>query len=368
MSHAARRTAILLACLLFLLVMFSPAAQAATYRVPEDYPLIQAAIDAAAPGDIIQIGPGTYIENLVAAGKSLSLVGTAGAVSTIVDGQGLGSVLVLYAGLVEGLTLRNGKTGYGGGIHLVGTGPTTIRACMVSGNTAQSLGCVDPCGDGGGIYVGGGYDDGELVIENNVIENNNCWGSGGGIGGSGFADVRDNVIRGNAAWYAGGGVWLAWGVVQRNLVVGNATPLGSGGGVFLVYGECRSNTVVGNSSLDYAVSMSEGTITGNIIAGNLGVAGSGGFGLRGPSTSRIVECNDAWGNEGADFVLGSADTTGTHNFSADPLFCGTDDYHVSTSSPCANFATCGLIGALPPDCGVTAARRSTWGAIKRAYR
>jgi hypothetical protein len=364
MSHATRRCAISLAFLLFLPVMFSSAAQAATHRVPEDYPLIQTAIDVAASGDIIQIGPGTYTENLVAAGKSLSLVGTAGAVSTIVDGQGLGSALTLYAGLVEGLTLRNGKTGYGGGIHLVGAGPTTIRACMVSGNTAQSFGCVDPCGDGGGIYIGGAHDEGELIIENNVIENNNCWGSGGGIGGNGFADVRDNVIRGNAAWYAGGGVWLGWGVVQRNLVVGNDASLGTGSGVFLVDGECRDNTVVGNISLGDAVHC-EGTTIGNIVARNLGLHGSGGSGLR---VRGVVECNDAWGNEGTDFVLGSADTTGAHNFSADPLFCGTDDYHVSTSSPCANFATCGLIGALPPACGVTAVRRSTWGAIKRAYR
>lgn len=364
MSRVARRVAIPLAFLLLLPLILSPAARAATRRVPEDYPLIQAAIDAAAPGDVVLIGPGTYPENLVVAGKSLSLVGTAGAVSTIVDGQGLGSVLVLYAGWVEGLTLRNGKAGYGGGIHLLGSGATTIRACTVSGNTAQAPGCLDPCGDGGGIYVGGLHDEGDLTIEDNVVENNECWGSGGGIGGGGYADVHDNVIRGNAAWYAGGGVWLAWGVVQRNLVVGNDASLGTGSGVFLVDGECRSNTVVGNISLGDAVHC-EGTTTGNIVAGNLGLGGSGGSGIR---VRGIVECNDAWGNEGADFVLGGADTTGTHNFSADPLFCGPDDYHVSTASPCADFATCGLVGALPPACGVTAARRSTWGAIKRAYR
>src|SRR6476661_5843916 len=33
--------------------------------VPEEYPTIQAAVDAAQPGDLVRIGPGTYREQVV---------------------------------------------------------------------------------------------------------------------------------------------------------------------------------------------------------------------------------------------------------------------------------------------------------------
>jgi len=44
-------------------------------RVPADYPTIQAALDAASPGDRITIAPGTYVENLAIGKRDLTLAG-----------------------------------------------------------------------------------------------------------------------------------------------------------------------------------------------------------------------------------------------------------------------------------------------------
>jgi hypothetical protein len=54
---------------------------------------IQAAIDSAPPGAILNICAGTYRERLVIRDKSLTLRGTSGAASTIIDADDLGAVL-----------------------------------------------------------------------------------------------------------------------------------------------------------------------------------------------------------------------------------------------------------------------------------
>jgi hypothetical protein len=354
---------------LLLLLALPSFAGAATLRVPGDFPLIQSAIDAAASGDIVQVGPGTYDENLVVAGKSVSLVATAGADATIVDGGRRGRVLLLAGGVVDGFTLRNGYAADGAGIHLGCDGPTTVRNCVVRDNEAMTTGGVDPDGWGGGIYIAGGNTE-DVVVEGNVITANNSGGQGGGIcceiyfeGG----EIRDNLISGNGALYHGGGVYMNGGVLLRNRIVGNLAVVSGGGGVTVAYGECRSNTIVANSAPHGGgVENQGGTVTRNLVVGNRRMYSSGGEGIAGDCAG--VTCNDSWGNEGGDFALGTCDTTGAHDFSADPLFCGSDDYHVSTGSPCLGLGACGLIGALPPACGVTAVRRTTWGAIKSAYR
>jgi hypothetical protein len=66
------------------------------------------------------------------------------------------------------------------------------------------------------------------------------------------------------------------------------------------------------------------------------------------------------------------DTTGGHNFSADPLFCDEvgGDYRLGQDSPCADGSTtgCGLVGAYGVACGPTRVERTTWGRLKVIYR
>ncbi|HEV3013076.1 MAG TPA: hypothetical protein VG499_07365, partial [Actinomycetota bacterium] len=57
-------------------------ALAAQLRVPDDFPTIQAALDAAASGDTVLVEPGTYPENLNFQGKDVELRSTDGAAVT----------------------------------------------------------------------------------------------------------------------------------------------------------------------------------------------------------------------------------------------------------------------------------------------
>lgn len=63
-------------------------AQAATIKVPADQPTIQAALTAAGPGDLIEVSPGTYAENLTVSTKvGVTLIGT-GKGKVVVDASG----------------------------------------------------------------------------------------------------------------------------------------------------------------------------------------------------------------------------------------------------------------------------------------
>lgn len=84
-----------------------------TLRVPQDYPTLQAAVDAASAGDTVLVKAGTYYES-VRLKSGIRLLGS-GATWTILDGGGAPGRLVDFSGatdvVVEGFTFQNVGTG-----------------------------------------------------------------------------------------------------------------------------------------------------------------------------------------------------------------------------------------------------------------
>ena len=77
------------------------------------YTTIQAAVNAAQPGDTVLIPPGTYSENVLV-NKSLTIKSLAGAATTIVTGAVPSNDVFLLSGSnirVEGLTVTGGRAG-----------------------------------------------------------------------------------------------------------------------------------------------------------------------------------------------------------------------------------------------------------------
>ncbi|TDA66095.1 MAG: hypothetical protein D9V45_03910 [Chloroflexi bacterium] len=166
------------------LLTFSRPARAGNIRVPEDYPTIQAAINAAVTGDVVIVSPGTYNENLVIAGKTITLTSlyyTTGdrqyIDSTIINGRLLGPVIQVSSSVgpettIQGLTIYNGLDGI-----------SAFTKLNILDNRFNANDDGIDFSDSGGLVRGNifenGTDDGvdfdmksEAIVENNIMRNN----------------------------------------------------------------------------------------------------------------------------------------------------------------------------------------------------
>jgi len=229
-------------------------------RVPQDYPTIQAAIDAAAPEASIAVASGTYFENLVI-NKSVTLVAKSGAAVTTLDGGRVGRVIFARGTGTEsiaivGFTIANGlalesmnvpAAGSGGGIHFESLAGATLRDNVIRDN----VGCV-------GVGVSA-LDVTVAVVHNEIrhnVQDSSCTrAEGGGIKvQSATGEIRDNDIRENAA-SAGGGIAfdLSDGVISDNLLIRNSAEVG--GALRLMPLDGKHVVVSGNTLLDNRATM-----------------------------------------------------------------------------------------------------------------
>lgn len=231
-----------------------------TLTVPAEYSTIQAAVDAAEPGDLVLVDRGIYPEEVVITTPSVTLRGV-DRNETILDGEytrANGVTVFANAVAVENLTARHytlngffwtGVTGYRGSyISAINNGDYGVYAFdSYNGVLDHSLGAGSP---DAGFYVGGCYpcktvldsliaernigngysgtnSSGELYIINSIWRDN----SGPGIAPNTF-DVephppqRENIIVGNLVLDNGSGISVVGGsrnLIARNYIRGSAT-------------------------------------------------------------------------------------------------------------------------------------------------
>lgn len=187
-------------------------APAAVINVPADYATIQQAINAAVDNDTVLVQPGTYVENIDFGGRNiivgslyLTTMDRSYVSSTIIDGNGAGSVVLFENGetpsaAIVGFTLRNGHAAFGGGVS-VSQGPTpSILFNIIENNVADQ--------SGGGISC---WSNSHANIVGNLIINNSAGQFGGGIlcsTGSNAIIINNSVLN-NSAVSDGGGL-LSW--------------------------------------------------------------------------------------------------------------------------------------------------------------
>jgi nitrous oxidase accessory protein len=123
--------ALALAFLCFPRLMVEVNADSSRIVVPDDYPTIQLAVDAANVGDTVFVRNGTYFENVIIS-KALTVIGEYNS-STIVDGSNLGPVFTVSGSYVRvaNFTIQNSGTAYpNSGIRAL----ESSRWCVFSDN------------------------------------------------------------------------------------------------------------------------------------------------------------------------------------------------------------------------------------------
>ena len=209
-----------------------------TLHVPSDYSTIQAAINAAVPGDEVIVADGVYTgagnRDLDFAGKAITLRSASGnPAACIIDCAGSGRGFYFHSGeragtAVTGFTVRNGKASdaggavfccfssspaltnctldgntapYAGGLYCSFSSPT-LAGCTISGNTASStMGNAH----GGGIYC---YSS-SPALTNCTICGNTAPANGSGVycSTNSSPTLADCVISSNGACQYGGGIY-----------------------------------------------------------------------------------------------------------------------------------------------------------------
>jgi len=284
-------------------------AEPTTIIVPDDYPTIQEAINAAKEGDTIFVEAGTYYEHVVVS-KTVSLVGENKS-TTVVDGNWRGTTVTITANnvSVSGFTIQHGHL-YG--IHLVYSVASTIidnviiqndvagitfsysNSNRIEDNIVASPGYSYLDHSYGNVIANNTinlslwYSDNNMIINNEIAEDSQY---GIGISNSNNNTVQNNTI--STGYYSAISLWEAF----YNKIAGN---------VILPY-EGTSIEVYNSIHVDKS--------SGNIIRDNLINSNytRNGVSLVGNSTNNTIVSNTIAANKRGVFLWQSSENIIYHN-------------------------------------------------------
>ncbi len=312
-------------------------AQAAIYMInPDgsgDFPTIQAAINSANDGDIIQLSNGTFTgpgnRDLDTDETNVTIESLNGDPSLcVIDCQGSSAdphYGIEYSALdastfLRGITITNGYGPEHGGALRLWNANIIVENCIFSNNTAWNF--------GGAVYA---VEESSPSFLNCIFQNNSA--DYYGLGGAVFAqNVSSPVFEGC-------------------IFSGNQAHLG--GAIYSEY-ECTpmvSSSTFWNNSHEAAHMSTDCTLTiaKSILAFNEGYAITGS-----DNGSANLICSNIYGNPSGNWVgILSGQLGVSGNIEDDPLFCDKDAgiltlHHTSFCAPDNN--SCGLMGAFPVDC------------------
>ena len=226
-------------------------ASPATLKVPDEYPTIQAAIDAASAGDIVLVAASTYNENLVI-NKSLTITGESKD-TTIIDGGNVDYVLNISNTnnvKVTRFTIQNAAKAV---VYLEGTNNSTISDTIIQNGTEsgiylkESNNCL--VSHDTVLFTKWGVRLDRYSQSNTISRNTmqNHTETGIYLEGADNNTVSRNVVVWNGYEKAGffsAGIYLDYGAKYNRINQNNVT-LNNWHGIYLVFS--NNNTIEGNT-------------------------------------------------------------------------------------------------------------------------
>jgi alkaline phosphatase len=269
---------------------------------------IQQAINCVYDYDVIEIDPGTYYENIYPyyygnfTLRSTDPNDWSVVEATVIDGSNSGAVVTFnYGGtcapVLDGLTIANGNSTYGGGIYISVSSPyscnATIRNCIIRDNYAGQAGA--------GMY----NNYGNPTLSRCIFRDNESYNDGAGLYNyHGNVTVTNCMFVKNDAGYNGGAIDNYDNMTITNCTFSGNSASSYGGAICHVYGNYM-------------------TLTNSILWGDT---------LNGQPD----EIESYYGYLYVTYCDVEGGWSGTGNINADPLFVDPNnyDYHIEPDSPC----------------------------------
>jgi len=232
--------------------------------VPDDYPKIQEAVNAAEAGETIFVKAGTYNEDYVALNKSVSLVGD-NQKSVICYHSSLGFIVTANNVHLTGFTITSIEAGQGHAVDIANSSNCVIEDNLLENNLVGiSLYASASCNTISGNTLENNERSIELIdTSDNRISDNNI--TGALVSGISLDVSSSNTVSGNriSDLADGMGALMLWkssnNVISRNLLFG-------GNPMLMI--ECSANTLSENFVVNSEYGMVVGASSGNSIYSN----------------------------------------------------------------------------------------------------
>jgi hypothetical protein len=199
----------------------------------------------AVSGSTVLISNGTYdVSQVIALDKGITVRGVSGLTQTVLKGRKVAGVRIFDIShadaVVEGVTIRGGKTssiGFGGGVNISGG---TLRHCLITDNAEGGYttgvgvnqigglvsGCVISnnawCENAGGLAIAGGICENTLITASRAAYAGGVWNNGGTLRNCTITGNTSTGTNTNDAYRCPGGLWRAGGTIINCIIWGNS--------------------------------------------------------------------------------------------------------------------------------------------------